>query len=67
MRTSVKFLQTHLNRLAKTRSKDRVLQIRAYMRAIFAEAVDQDFLTKDPARTVKPPTNLREVDKTTLS
>ena len=60
-------LQTHLNRLAKTRSKDRVLQIRAYMRAIFAEAVDQDFLTKDPARTVKPPTNLREVDKTTLS
>ncbi len=60
-------LQTHLNRLAKTRSKDRVLQMRAYMRAIFAEAVDQDFLTKDPARTVKPPTNLREVDKTTLS
>ena len=45
-------LQTHLNRLAKTRSKDRVLQVRAYMRAIFAEAVDQDFLTKDPARTV---------------
>ena len=60
-------LQTHLNRLAKTRSKDRVLQIRAYMRAIFAEAVNQDFLTKDPARTVKPPTNIREVDKTTLS
>lgn len=60
-------LQNHFNRLAKTRSKDRVLQMRAYMRAIFAEAVDQDFLTKDPARTVKPPANLREVDKTTLS
>ena len=60
-------LQTHLNRLAKTHSKDRVLQIRSYMRAIFAEAVDQDFLSKDPARMVKPPTNLREVDKTTLS
>ena len=43
------------------------MQIRAYMRAIFAEAVDQDFFTKDPARTVRPPTNLREVDKTTLS
>ncbi|QNI32817.1 site-specific integrase [Alloacidobacterium dinghuense] len=37
------------------------------MRAIFAEAVDQDFLAKDPARKVKPPANLREVDKTTLS
>jgi integrase len=60
-------LQTHLNQLAKTHSKDRVLQIRSYMRAIFAEAVDQDFLAKDPARMVKPPTNLREVDKTTLS
>jgi integrase len=28
---------------------------------------DQDFIPKDPARTVKPPTNLREVDKTTLT
>jgi integrase len=37
------------------------------MRAIFAEAVDQDFLAKDPARTVKPPANLREVDKTVLT
>ena len=60
-------LQSHLNRLAKTRSKDRVLQIRAYIRAIFAEAVDQDFLSKDPARMVKPPANLREVDRTTLT
>jgi len=60
-------LQNHLNKLAKTHSRDRVLQIRSYMRAIFAEAVDQDFLSKDPARTVKVPANLREVDKTTLS
>lgn len=60
-------LQTHLNKLAKTRSKDRVLQIRAYMKAIFAEAVDQDFLPKDPARTVKAPANLRESDKTVLT
>ncbi len=60
-------LQTHLNKLAKSRSKDRVLQIRSYMRAIFAEAVDQGYLEKDPARMVKTPTNLREVDKTTLS
>ncbi len=60
-------LQNHLNQLAKTHSRDRVLQIRSYMRAIFAEAVDQDFLTKDPARMVKAPANLREVDKTTLT
>jgi hypothetical protein len=60
-------LQTHLNKLARTRSKDRVLQIRAYMQAIFAEAVDQDFLAKDTARTVKIPAHLRETDKTTLT
>ena len=32
-------LQIHLNKLAKTRSKDRVLQMRAYMRDIFAEPI----------------------------
>jgi integrase len=60
-------LQIHLNKLAKTRSKDRVLQIRAYMKAIFAEAVDLVFLPKDPARSLKTPANLRETDKTTLT
>jgi integrase len=60
-------LQSHLNKLAKTRSKDRVLQVRSYVRSIFAEAVDQDFLMKDPARMVKVPANLREVDRTTLT
>lgn len=60
-------LQVHLNNLAKTRSKDRVLQIRAYLRDIFAEAVDQDFLIKDPARKVAVPTQLRDTDRTTLT
>jgi integrase len=60
-------LQAHLNRLAKTQCRDRVLQIGSYMRAIFREAVEQDFLPKDPARTVKTPSELRETDKTTLS
>jgi integrase len=60
-------LQIHLNKLAKTRSKDRVLQMRAYMRDIFAEAADQDFLAKDPGRKVRVPTQLRETDKTTLT
>ena len=35
-------------------SRDRVLQIRSYVKAIFAEAVDQDFLAKDPAVPSKP-------------
>src|SRR5712691_1744432 len=60
-------LQVHLNNLAKTSSKDRVLQIRAYLRDIFAEAVDQDFLVKDPARKVTVPTQLRDTDRTTLT
>jgi hypothetical protein len=60
-------LQVHLNKLPKTRSKDRVLQMRAYLRDIFAEAADQDFLPKDPARKVKVPTQLSETDKTTLT
>jgi integrase len=44
-----------------------VLQIRAYLRDIFAEAVDQDFLVKDPARKVTVPTQLRDTDRTTLT
>ena len=60
-------LQVHLNKLARTRSKDRVLQMRAYLRDIFAEAADQDFLAKDPARKVKVPSQLRDTDKTILT
>ena len=37
------------------------------MRDIFAEAVDQDFLAKDPARKVKVPAQLRDTDTTTLT
>lgn len=60
-------LQLHLNKLAAIKSKDRVLQMRAYLRDIFAEAVDQDFLVKDPARKVKVPAQLRDTDTTTLT
>ena len=60
-------LQLHLNKLASTRSKDRVLQMRAYIRDIFTEAVDQDFLVKDPARKLKVPAQLRTTDTTTLT
>jgi integrase len=60
-------LQVHLNGLAKRTCRDTVLQMRAYLRDIFAEAVDQDFLVKDPARKVAVPAQLRESDKTTLT
>jgi len=64
MESSDRFtLQVHLNKLAKTRSKDRVLQMRAYVRDIFAEAVEQDFLVKDPARKVTVASQLRDTDK----
>ena len=36
-------------------------------RDIFAEAVDQDFLVKDPARKIKVPAQLRATDTTTLT
>jgi len=60
-------LQMHVNKLAETCSKDTVLQIRAYLRDIFEEAVDQDFLSKNPSARVKVPKNLRETDTTTLT
>ena len=60
-------LQVHLNDLPKTRSRDRVLQIRAYVRDIFAEAVDQDFLSKDPARKVEVPRQQADTDTTVLN
>jgi integrase len=60
-------LQLHLNKLAITRSKDRVLQMRACIRDIFAEAVDQDFLVKDPAGKLKVPAQLQATDTTTLT
>ena len=41
--------------------------MRAYLRDIFAEAVDQDSLVKDPARKIKVPAQLRPTDTTTLT
>ncbi len=60
-------LQTHLNDLARILSAGRVMPARFYMKAIFEEAIDQDFLMKNPARTLILPTQLRPVDKTTLT
>jgi integrase len=41
--------------------------MRAYLRDIFSEAPDQDFLVKDPALRVKVPGQLKQTDKTTLT
>ena len=60
-------LQRHLKDLATFLSEDRVKHARSYMKSIFAEAVEQDFLLKDPTRGVKIPRNLRQKDKTTLT
>lgn len=48
-------LQDYLNRLAKTRSKSVVAVFRTYMKAILDEAVEQGFLTKNPARILTVP------------
>jgi len=60
-------LQTHLNRLARTLSAGRVMHARTYMKAIFEEAIDQDFVKKNPARKLLLPKELRPVNKTTLT
>jgi len=60
-------LQTHLNDLAERMSQDRVKQARSYLKSIFGEIVDQDFLVKDPTRKLKTPRNLRPKDKQVLT
>jgi len=60
-------LQKHLKHLATFLSEDRVKHARSYLKSIFSEAVEQDFLLKDPTRGIKIPGNLRTKDKTTLT
>ena len=55
-------LQTHLNALAKRLSQDRVKQARSYLKSIFDEAIEEEFLIKDPTRKLKIPKNLRPID-----
>lgn len=42
-------LQTHLNSLAERYSQDRVKQARSYLKSIFEEAIEQEFLVKTRA------------------
>jgi integrase len=60
-------LQTHVNGLALRYSQDRVKQARSYLKSIFDEAIEQEFLVMDPTRKLKIPKNLRPKDKRILS
>lgn len=60
-------LQTHLSKLAERYCQDRVKQARSYMKSIFDEAIEQEYLTRDPTRKLKTPKNLRPKDKRVLS
>lgn len=60
-------LQTHVSHLAKTYCQDRVKQPRSYLKSIFDEAIEQEFLVKDPTRALKIPKNLRPKDKQILT
>jgi hypothetical protein len=41
-------LQSHLNKLAKNYSKSVVQKARTWLKAALEEAIDQDFLSKNP-------------------
>jgi len=56
-----------LNDLALKYSQDRVKQARSYLKSIFDEAIEQEFLVKDPSRKLKIPKTLRPKDKRILS
>src|ERR1700722_16998326 len=60
-------LQTHVNGLELRYSQDRVKQARSYLKSIFDEAIEQEFLLMDPTRKLKIPKNLRPKDKAILS
>lgn len=59
-------LQLWLNRLAKTHSGSLVRHVRIFLKSIFNEAVEQDFLRKSPARLLRIPV-LKSVTKPFLT
>jgi hypothetical protein len=60
-------LQTHLNAMAKKLSEGRVKHARFYLKAIFEEAIEQEFAARNPARKLALPNHFRTVDRTTLT
>jgi len=60
-------LQTWINQLAEKRSASTVKMTRAYLKSIFAEAVEQDYLRKNPARLLRVPKQLKPTPHPYLS
>jgi integrase len=58
-------LQGWINQLACDYSRSMVFHCRTYLKSMCAEAVDQDFLAKDPSRKLKRP-KTRKPDETIL-
>ncbi len=59
-------IQVHLNSLPEMFSRSVVVNFRTYIRAILDEALDQDFIAKNPARKLMLPIT-RKASKRTLS
>ncbi len=59
-------LQVWLNAIAKGYSGSLTKHLRIFLRSIFAEAVEQDFIHKSPARLLKVP-KLKKIEKPFLS
>ena len=58
-------MQAWLNQLARERSQSAVWHVRIFLKSICAEAVEQDFLLKDPSRLLSRP-HTRKPDETVL-
>jgi integrase len=59
-------LQQWINELARKKSKSLVLHVRIFLKSIFAEAVEQDYVRKSPARLLRVPSGLKQGIKTYL-
>jgi len=60
-------LQVHANEIAKIRSKSIVSKFVNWTRAVFDEAVEQDFLIKSPARMLVFPRDLKAENRRALT
>lgn len=60
-------LQGWLNDLGKKRSRSITLHVRTFLKSICAEAVEQDYLRKDPSKNLTCPQNMRLSDTTVLT
>jgi integrase len=60
-------LQIWVDELAKTRSKGLTHHVRIFLRSIFSEACESDYIRKSPARLLRVPVDLRPVLKPFLT